>query len=106
MSTSQLREVQTNPRLEANKAWGAKGPKQPMVLETVDLGALGGDEVEIAVEHCGLCHSDLSVLNNEWGISKYPATLGHEVIGRVTAIGPNAKGRKVGQHVGVGSTSG
>jgi len=41
--------------------------------------------------HCGLCHSDLSVLNNEWGISQYPAILGHEVVGRVTAVGPNAK---------------
>ena len=55
-----------------------------MALETVDLGPLGAEDVEVAVEHCGLCHSDLSVLNNEWGISQYPAILGHEVIGRVT----------------------
>jgi uncharacterized zinc-type alcohol dehydrogenase-like protein len=39
-----------------------------MVLETVDLGPLGVEEVEVAIESCGLCHSDLSVLNNEWGI--------------------------------------
>ena len=84
------------------KAWLAKAAKQPMVLETVDLGSLGAEEVEVAVEHCGLCHSDLSVLNNEWGISQYPAILGHEVVGRITAVGPNAKGVKVGQRVGVG----
>ena len=84
------------------KAWLAKAAKQPMVLETVDLGPLGAEEVEVAVEHCGLCHSDLSVLNNEWGISQYPAILGHEVVGRVMAVGPNAKGLKVGQRVGVG----
>jgi uncharacterized zinc-type alcohol dehydrogenase-like protein len=88
------------------KAWVAKSAKQPMVLETVDLGPLGTEDVEVAVEHCGVCHSDLSVLNNDWGISQYPAILGHEVVGRVTAMGPNAKGLKIGQHVGVGWNSG
>jgi uncharacterized zinc-type alcohol dehydrogenase-like protein len=77
-----------------------------MVLETIDLGPIEAEDVEIAVEHCGLCHSDVSVLNNDWGISKYPATLGHEVIGRVTALGPNARGPEVGQRVGVGWNSG
>lgn len=88
------------------KAWIAKAAKQPMVLQTADLGPLGAEDVEVAVEHCGLCHSDLSVLNNDWGISQYPAILGHEVVGRVTAIGPNAKGLQVGQRVGVGWNSG
>ena len=62
------------------EAWIAKAAKQPMVLESVDLGPLAAEEVEVAVEHCGLCHSDLSVLNNDWGISQYPAILGHEAI--------------------------
>ena len=88
------------------KAWVAKGAKQPMVLETADLGPLGVEDVEIAVEHSGLCHSDLSIWNNDWGMSQYPAILGHEVIGRVTALGPNAKGLQVGQRVGVGWNSG
>src|SRR4029077_12360945 len=83
------------------RAWVAKAAKGPLVLDTVDLGLLGPEEVEVAVEHCGVCHSDLSVLNNDWGISQYPAILGHEVVGRVTAIGPNAKGVTVGQRVGV-----
>ena len=84
------------------KAWTVKAAKQPMVLETVDRGPLGAEDVEVAVEHCGLCHSDISVFNNDWGNSQYPAILGHEVVGRVTAVGPNAKGRRVGQRVGVG----
>ena len=88
------------------QAWVAKAAKQPMVLDTVDLGPLGTEDVEVAVEHCGLCHSDISVLNNDWGISQYPAILGHEVVGRVTAVAPNAKGLKVGQRVGVGWNSG
>jgi alcohol/geraniol dehydrogenase (NADP+) len=88
------------------KAWVVKAAKQPMVLETVDLGPLGAEDVEVAVEHCGVCHSDLSVLNNDWGISQYPAILGHEIVGRVTAVGPNAKRVQVGQRVGVGWNSG
>ncbi len=88
------------------QAWVAKAAKLPMALETVDLGPLGTEDVEVAVENCGLCHSDLSILNNEWGVSQYPAVLGHEVIGRVAAVGPNAKGVKVGQRVGVGWNSG
>ncbi len=87
------------------KAWVAKAAKQPMLLETVDLGPLGVEDVEIAVEYSGLCHSDLSILNNEWGISQYPAILGHEVVGRVAGLGPNAKGLEVGQRVGVGWNS-
>lgn len=88
------------------KAWVAKAAKQAMVLEKADLGPLGAEEVEVAVEHCGLCHSDLSILNNDWGISQYPAVLGHEVVGRVSAVGANAKGLTVGQRVGVGWNSG
>jgi len=80
----------------------AQAPQQPLVLERLEPGPLGPEEVEVAVEHCGLCHSDLSVLNNEWGLSQYPAVLGHEVVGRVTATGPHAKGVTVGQRVGVG----
>jgi uncharacterized zinc-type alcohol dehydrogenase-like protein len=87
-------------------AWVAKAANQPIVRETVDSGPLGVEEVEVAVDHCGLCHSDVSVLNNEWGISQYPAILGHEVIGRITAVGPYAKGLAVGQRVGVGWNSG
>ncbi|HUB24633.1 MAG TPA: NAD(P)-dependent alcohol dehydrogenase [Tepidisphaeraceae bacterium] len=88
------------------KAWVAREAKQPMVPDMVDLGPLGSEEVEVAVEHCGLCHSDLSVFNNDWGVSQYPAILGHEVTGRITAVGPNSKGLAVGQRVGVGWYSG
>ena len=97
--------ISANLKTGQARAWVARTAKQPMVLETVDLGPLGSEDVEVAVEHCGLCHSDISVLNNEWGLSQYPAILGHEVVGRVTATGPNAKGIKIGQRVGVGWTS-
>lgn len=87
------------------KAWVASAVKQKLTLETIDLGPIGPEEVEVEVAHCGLCHSDLSVLNNDWGVSGYPAVLGHEVIGRVTAVGPMAKGLQVGQRVGIGWTA-
>jgi alcohol/geraniol dehydrogenase (NADP+) len=89
-----------------HQAWVAKAAKQPMALESVDFGPLGAEEVEVAVEYCGLCHSDVSILENDWGISQYPAILGHEVVGRITALGSNAKGLKLGQRVGVGWDSG
>src|SRR5262249_10612961 len=87
-------------------AWVAKAANQPMVLESVELGPLGAEDVEVAVEHCGLCRSDLSIFKNEWGISQYPAILGHEVTGRVTAVCPNAKRLEVGHRVGVGWNAG
>ena len=84
------------------KAWVAKAAKAPMTSETLDPGPLAPEDVEVAVEYCGLCHSDLSVFNNEWGNSQFPAILGHEVTGRVTAVGSNTKGLAIGQRVGVG----
>jgi alcohol/geraniol dehydrogenase (NADP+) len=87
------------------RAWAAQGAKQPLVPFEIDPGPLGPEEVEIAVEHCGLCHSDLSMLNNEWGMSQYPAVLGHEAVGRVVALGGQTKGLSVGQRVGIGWTS-
>jgi uncharacterized zinc-type alcohol dehydrogenase-like protein len=87
-------------------AWVATAAKQKLVRQQIDLGPIGAEEVEVEVEHCGLCHSDLSVFNNDWGFSRYPAVLGHEIIGRVTALGSAAKGAKVGQRVGIGWTAG
>ncbi len=87
-------------------AWVATAASQKLVRQQLDLGPLGAEDVEVEVEHCGLCHSDLSVLNNDWGFSQYPAVLGHEVIGRVSAVGSAAKGLEVGQRVGIGWTAG
>jgi alcohol/geraniol dehydrogenase (NADP+) len=84
------------------RAWAAKGPRQKLEPYEYDPGPLGAEEVEIAVESCGICHSDLSIINNDWGISTYPAIPGHEVIGRVIDLGPQAKGLTIGQAVGVG----
>src|SRR5262249_3830212 len=76
-------------------AWVAPTAKSKLVRQQVELGPLGAEEVEVQVEYCGLCHSDLSVLNNDWGFSQFPAVLGHEITGRVVDLGPAAKGLKV-----------
>jgi alcohol/geraniol dehydrogenase (NADP+) len=68
-------------------------------------GPLGDEEVEIAVEYCGICHSDLSVLDSEWGATPYPFVGGHEAVGTIVALGSQAKGRTVGQRVGLGWTA-
>ncbi len=65
-----------------------------------DAGELQAHQVEVKVEYCGLCHSDVSVINNEWNSSVYPVVAGHEIIGIITQLGSEAKGLKVGQRVG------
>jgi uncharacterized zinc-type alcohol dehydrogenase-like protein len=87
-------------------AWVATSARGKLVRQQVELGPLGAEDVEVSVEHCGLCHSDLSVLNDDWGISQFPAVLGHEAVGRVVELGPAAKGLRVGQRVGIGWTAG
>lgn len=87
-------------------AWVAETVGSKLVRKQLDYGPLAAEEVEVAVEHCGVCHSDLSVLKNDWGISQFPAVLGHEAVGRITAVGSAVKGLKVGQRVGVGWNSG
>lgn len=67
-----------------------------------DPGPLGAKEVQIQVEACGICHSDLSLLDNEWGMTRYPFVPGHEVAGTVEAVGSAVTHLKEGQRVGLG----
>lgn len=67
-----------------------------------DPGSLNAEEVEIDVEYCGICHSDLSMLDNEWQMSQYPLVPGHEVVGKITAVGDRVENIHVGQTVGLG----
>jgi uncharacterized zinc-type alcohol dehydrogenase-like protein len=67
-----------------------------------DPGELGPQEVEIGITHCGICHSDLHLIANDWGMSQYPFIPGHEVVGTVSALGARVRGLEVGQRVGLG----
>jgi uncharacterized zinc-type alcohol dehydrogenase-like protein len=90
-------------KIVALAATEAKGKLQPF---SYDPGPLGDEQVEIEVQYCGVCHSDLSMWKNELGISRYPLVPGHEAIGKVVDVGPHAKLVKVGQTVGLGWNSG
>jgi uncharacterized zinc-type alcohol dehydrogenase-like protein len=65
-------------------------------------GELGAQEVEIDISHCGICHSDLHLISNDWGISHYPFIPGHEIIGKVAAVGSGVHSLQPGQRVGLG----
>ena len=86
-------------------AWGATAAGNKLSPFEFEVGPLADEEVEIQVEHCGMCHSDLSLLKNEWGISRYPFVPGHEVVGKIVAVGSHAKALKVGTRVGLGWTA-
>jgi uncharacterized zinc-type alcohol dehydrogenase-like protein len=83
-------------------AYAAKtqgGKLEPFEYEP---GELNAEEVEIRVEYCGICHSDLAMINNEWGFSHYPVVPGHEIVGIVAAVGEQVTKVKIGQRVGLG----
>lgn len=63
-------------------------------------------DVEIEITHCGVCHSDLHFIDNDFGLSAYPLVPGHEVVGEVVAIGTDVRHLRVGQRVGVGFLAG
>jgi uncharacterized zinc-type alcohol dehydrogenase-like protein len=84
------------------RAFAATGPKADLTPFEFEFGPLGPEQVEIAVTHCGICHSDLSMLDNEWGMSAYPLVAGHEVVGKIIAVGERVSRRAIGQTVGLG----
>jgi alcohol/geraniol dehydrogenase (NADP+) len=63
---------------------------------------LGPNEVEVKITHCGVCHSDVHLIDNDWGMSRYPFIPGHEIVGIITAVGPAVTDRKPGERVGIG----
>src|SRR5690606_35652452 len=60
------------------------------------------NDIKIRITYCGVCHSDIHTVANDWGGSKYPVVPGHEIIGRVVAVGIKVKDFKVGDLAGVG----
>lgn len=84
------------------RAWAAHEAKGTLTRFDYDPGVLPDDEVEIAVETCGLCHSDMSLVDDEWNVSAYPLVPGHEITGRIIKAGASVLHLKVGDRVGVG----
>ena len=86
----------------AVRAFAALAPGQALQPWVYEPGPLRSDEIEVAVTHCGVCHTDVHLIDNDLGVSTYPLVPGHEVIGTITAVGDAAGGFAVGERVGVG----
>jgi uncharacterized zinc-type alcohol dehydrogenase-like protein len=82
--------------------YAATEQKAKLIPYSYDLGEIGSEQVDIKVFYCGICHSDLSMINNDWGMTQYPIVPGHEIIGEVIAIGNAVKNVRVGDKVGLG----
>jgi len=84
------------------KCYAAQEAKAPLEAYSYTSPPLGPWEVEVKISHCGICHSDVHLVDNDWGISQYPQVPGHEIVGTVSAMGASVKHLKAGQRVGIG----
>ncbi|MCH7400329.1 NAD(P)-dependent alcohol dehydrogenase [Belliella kenyensis] len=84
------------------KAFGANSPEEKLKPLSIIRREIGPADVEISIQFCGVCHSDLHTVRDEWGGTIYPSVPGHEIVGFVTQIGKDVKKFKVNDQVGVG----
>jgi uncharacterized zinc-type alcohol dehydrogenase-like protein len=73
-----------------------------LVAYRYEPGELKAHEIEVKITHCGVCRSDIHLIDNDWGLSKYPFVPGHEIVGTVSAVGGDVRDRTVGERVGIG----
>ncbi|HET9510375.1 MAG TPA: NAD(P)-dependent alcohol dehydrogenase [Sphingomonas sp.] len=86
----------------ATLAYGAQTADQPVAPMTIERRAPNADDVQIDILYCGVCHSDLHQVRSEWDGTLYPCVPGHEIVGRVSAVGDQVTKFAVGDIVGVG----
>ncbi|OEY73162.1 NAD(P)-dependent alcohol dehydrogenase [Salegentibacter salarius] len=84
------------------KAYGAQASDANLEALNIERREITADDVKIEIDYCGVCHSDIHQVRNDWKNSKYPVVPGHEIIGRVTQVGKNVSNFKEGDLVGVG----
>jgi uncharacterized zinc-type alcohol dehydrogenase-like protein len=84
------------------KGYAALSRGAPLLPFEYSPGPLGAEQVEIAVSYCGICHSDISMIDDVWKYSAFPLVPGHEVVGTIAAAGPQVKHLQVGQRAGLG----
>ena len=84
------------------KAYAAQSPTSPLSPFEIERRKPGPEDVSIEILYCGVCHSDLHTARNEWKNTIYPSVPGHEIVGRVVAVGDNVKNFRLGDLAGVG----
>jgi len=84
------------------KAYATQGADKPLAPFNLERRKLRPHDVQIEILYCGVCHSDLHTARNEWKGTTYPCVPGHEIVGKVTKIGPEVKNFKEGDTVAVG----
>ncbi len=88
------------------QGYEAKSAGAKLELAEIELPELGPNEVDVRVSHCGICHTDVAMIDDEWKISQFPVVPGHEIVGTVAAVGSAVDSLAVGQRVGVGALCG
>ena len=88
--------------MASTKSYAAQNAAAALAPWTIDRRDPKPHDVQIEILYCGVCHSDLHTARNEWGGTIYPCVPGHEIVGRVTAVGNHVKKYKVGDIAGVG----
>jgi uncharacterized zinc-type alcohol dehydrogenase-like protein len=83
-------------------AFAAHAPEGRLEQYVYELPEIGKEQVDVKVAYCGLCYSDLNMINNDWGMTQYPLVPGHEIVGEVIRTGSEVKGVKAGDKVGMG----
>ena len=83
-------------------AYSAAKPKARVVPTKIDRRPVGPKDVQIGIEYCGVCHTDIHFVNNDWGMTNYPVVPGHEIVGRVTEVGSAVKNFKPGDRAAIG----
>src|SRR5437899_6155934 len=95
----------TGSRLAMTKktpAYGARAAKAPLAPMTIERRDPGSHDVEIEILYCGICHSDVHKVNDDWGTTHFPVVPGHEIVGRVVSQGTSASRFREGDLTGVG----
>ena len=88
--------------MNITKAWAAQDATTPLSPFSFERRTLKEDDVQIEILYCGVCHSDIHQVRNEWSNSIYPMVPGHEIVGRVTKVGSKVTNFKIGDMAGVG----
>ena len=84
------------------QSYAAKKPKGHLEKFDYDPQTLGPKDIEVQISHCGICHSDIHLIDDDWGLSQYPLVPGHEIVGNIIQVGPEVTSLQKGQRVGIG----